>query len=216
MSLFLMLPLSGCSGWTVQPLPYTPPTPFSSATPSIYTPTPIILPPPVTSTLFPSSPTSTLSIVTMTSSIEPTYTNTPPIGTIPPTIETAPSARIKVEILGCNTSFDFTHGMGEVTNAYATISNLGSTSLENICATLSSLNEGRAHPDKTKCLPSLPAGFQVTEKLTVANRVKKTNPIQIDVTSNNVLLERAGKDSCNQPGFFPPDIDNLGVVQHIP
>jgi hypothetical protein len=106
--------------------------------------------------------------------------------------------------------------MGQVTNAFVTISNLGSTDLDNVCATLSGLNEGRPHPDKTKCLPSLPASYQVTEKLTIDTTFKQATPIQVDVTSNNVLLQRVGNDSCKDLGFFPPDIDNLGVVQHIP
>ena len=118
--------------------------------------------------------------------------------------------------MGCNTGIDLTHGMGEVTNAYVTISNLGSGQLENVCATLRGKDEGRVHPDKTKCLPALAAGYQVTQKLTVDTTFKEDTPIQIDVASNDDLLERVGKDSCTDIGLFPPGEDSLGVVIPIP
>ena len=214
--LSLTLVLESCSGWTVRPLPYTPPTPFSSRTPTIYTATPIILLPPVTSTPPALSLTPTLASTAVTSTIEPTFTDTPETPTIPPTIETVPSVEIKVELLGCNTGIDISHGMGEVTNAYVTISNLGAARLENVCVTLNARDEGRVHPDKTKCLPSLPAGYRVTQKLTVDTTYKQGTPVQIDVTSNNILLERVGKDSCSDIVLFPPDEDSLGVAAPIP
>ena len=106
--------------------------------------------------------------------------------------------------------------MGEVTNSYVTISNLGPADLDNVCATLRGLDEGRSHPDKTKCSPSLPTGYQVMQKLTVDTTYKEASPIQIDVTSNDVLLQRVGKDSCKDIGLFPPDVNDLGVVKRIP
>ncbi len=214
--LMLALVLTACNGWTVRPLPYNPPTPFSSRTPSIYTATPIILIPPVTATFTGLPLTSTSSITTLTPSIEPTVTGTHSNPTLTPTIETIPSVEIKVDILGCNTSIDLIHAMGEVTNAYVTISNLGASGIDNVCATLNGQDEGRPHPDKTKCIPSLPAGYQVTQKLTIDTTYKENTAIQIDLTSNAVLLQRVGKDSCKDIGLFPPDLDGLGVVKRIP
>ena len=213
----LLLMLTACSGWTVRPLPYTPATPFSSSTPSIYTPTPIILPPPITPTLASATLTPTLLVSTVTPGIEPTFTEIPPSHTITPTTtETAALVKIQVDLLGCNTGLDLSHGMGEVTNAYMTIKNLGSADLENVCATLNGKDEGRPHPDKTKCLPTLSAGYQVTQKLTVDTTFKEDTPIQIDVTSNAILLERVGKDFCKDIGLFPPDENSLGMVNPIP
>jgi len=65
-------------------------------------------------------------------------------------------------IIGCNTGFDISHGMGEVTNAYVTLQNTGSVDLPNTCGLLRAADEGRPHPDKAKCVDSLPAGYQVT------------------------------------------------------
>lgn len=106
--------------------------------------------------------------------------------------------------------------MGEVTNAYVTISNVGAAELTNVCATLRGLDEGRPHPDKTKCVPSLAPNYQVTLKLTIDTTYKEDTPIQVDIASNDVLLQRAGKDSCTDIGLFPPGIDDLGVVKPMP
>jgi hypothetical protein len=160
--------------------------------------------------------TSTISVVSITPPADPSSTATFTSPTIIPSLETVPSGLIKVDILGCNTSLDIAHGMGEVTNAWLTIGNPGATDLENVCATLRGQDEGRLHPDKTKCIASLPGGYQVTEKLTIDTTYKEVSLIQVDVTSNNTLLQRLGKDSCRNIGLFPSDIDDLGVIKRIP
>ena len=232
--------LNGCSGWTVEPLPYNPPpTPFFTPTAFPNSATPIVLPPPVTATfsasatsasqtptqsietptLTPSptaSFTSTATIETVTSTSTISITSTP-IATITIPSALPPSSQVLTTILSCNTSFDFLHGMGEVTNAYVTVENIGMAEIGNMCATLNGLDEGRPHPDKTKCVTSLPAAYQVTFKLTVDTTFKQGTPIQVDVTSANIgLLQRVGKDSCTDVDIIPPDYDGLGTVTPIP
>lgn len=211
----ILLGLAGCSGWAVQPMPYAPATLNATRTPSIYTATPVILAPPVTST----------ASATSGSPIPPTNTFTPsPTSSPTATIETVtatkvtptPTAQIRTEILGCNTSIDITHGMGEVTNAFVTISNTGPAELTDVCATLRGLDEGRPHPDKTKCVASLAANYQVTLKLTIDTTYKEVTPIQVDIASDENLLQRVGMDSCTDIGLFPPGIDDLGVPKPIP
>ena len=152
----VMMIASGCEGWAVQPIPYITPTPFPTHTPSIYTATSIILPPPITLTpsITPALPTQSSN--TPTALALPTSTDTPSNPTFTPT-EPSPGISTTVEILGCNTSLDISHGMGEVTNAYVTVSNLGNRDLGNFCATLSGLDEGRLTPTKPcarpRCLP---------------------------------------------------------------
>jgi len=102
--------------------------------------------------------------------------------------------------------------MGEVTNAYVTIQNTGNTDLMDVCATLNALDEGRAHPDKTKCVASLPAGYQVTEKLTVDSTLGKSTPIQVDILSADHLLQRVGQNACTNFDLLPPDPSSLGTV----
>ena len=144
----------------------------------------------------------------------PVMVDLPASPTIIPT-ETIPSTLLKIDVLGCNTSIDVTHGMGEVTNAYVTVSNIGSAGLENVCATLRGLDEGRIHPDKTKCVPSLPANYQVTLKLTIDTTYKVSTPIQVDVAIQDGLFQRVGKDSCTDIGLFPPGVDDLGLIKPI-
>ncbi len=114
-----------------------------------------------------------------------------------------------VEVLGCNTSIDITHGMGEVTNAFVTLKNNGGVQLTNIKATLFALDEGREHPDKTIEVTSLPVGYQVTLKLTVDSTYQQETPIQIEVTGDAGLFQRVGADSCRDIGLFAPNPDGL-------
>jgi hypothetical protein len=121
-----------------------------------------------------------------------------------------------VDILGCNTSFDITHGMGEVTNAYVTVKNTGTVDLPNTCALLRAIDEDREHPDKKVCVANLPMQNQVTLKLTVDSAYKKDTVIQVDATSNEVILLRVDKPSCTDIGLFggaPSDVDVIKPIQ---
>ncbi len=222
----LAVVLSGCGGWTVEPLPYISSTPFPSSTPIILSPTPIVLPLPITATTdmtlatltntaVPASPTPT---GTDTQVATEAITTTPTISvlvTLTPTITATLSATVKTKILGCSNGFDITHGMGEVTNAYITIQNASSTDLTNVCATLNMLGEGRVHPDKTKCVSLLPADDQVTEKLTVDSTLGIDSPVQVDVDLGTTLLQRVAQNSCADFSLFGPKISGLGTVTPI-
>jgi hypothetical protein len=211
--LFALL-LSSCNGWIIQPLPG--PTPFlpPTSTPSIYTPTPVIMRP---NTSTPSIATSTF---TATGAVSPTQTNTPqPTDTVPAATMTAslPGPSISIKILGCNTGIDVTHGMGEVTNAFVTLKNTGGTELTNLQATLFALDEGRAHPDKTVELTTLPVGYQVTVKLTVDSTYKQETPIQVLVTSDQGEFPREGVATCTDIGIFAPNPESLKTpVPNVP
>lgn len=202
------LALSGCEGWPASPIQYVTPVASPSRTPSIRTPTPFILTPastaPPTETAIISSPPATATMTEITSTA---------VGSTPTRPASSPAPYLSV--LGCDTSLDLAHGMGEVTNAYLTVNNFAATDLADVCVTLRGLDEGRPHPDKTKCVPSIPAGYQVTLKLTVDTTYGKDTPIQIDVTSGGALLVRAGEASCTDIGLLPPGIRDLGVIKPI-
>ena len=106
--------------------------------------------------------------------------------------------------------------MGEVTNAYITIQNIGNVDLTNVCATLNTQDEGRVHPDKTKCVASLPAGYEVSEKLTVDSTLGKPSPVQVDVTSGGDLLQRIAQNSCTSFDLIPPKLSTLATAVPIP
>lgn len=202
--------LSGCEGWPASVIPYNATTPAPSRTPSIQTATPIIFSPvPTTAT----EPTSTSTLVT--ESPTETLVAVTPSETLTPTLPT-PAGSVNAEILGCDTSIDIVHGMGEVTNAYVTITNTTSGDVPDMCATLRALDEGRPHPDKTKCVPLLSPGYQVALKLTVDSTYNENTPVQVDITSNGSLLLRVGEPACRAIGVLPPDLDGLGTPQPMP
>jgi uncharacterized membrane protein len=120
-----------------------------------------------------------------------------------------PAPAVSLEVLGCNTSIDVTHGMGEVTNAFIILKNTGNVELTNLKATLNALDEGRVHPDKTVELPSLPVGYHVTIKLTVDSTYRQETPVQIEVTADKGLFQRVGQDSCKDIGILAPNPDDL-------
>lgn len=192
-TILMALLLTSCNGWVVQPFPGNPPTPFLPATPTppIITPTPNI-------------PTATITLT-------PVPTNTPfvVISDTPSLINLPSGPSISVEVLGCNTSIDVTHGMGEVTNAFITLKNTGSVQLTSLKATLFALDEGREHPDKTIEITSIPVAFQVTIKLTVDSTYQQETPIQIEVSGDGGLFQRVGSASCEDIGLLAPNPNGL-------
>jgi len=193
----LIFLLSSCNGWIIQPIPG--PTPFlpPTITPAIYTPTPVII------------GVSSSTPIVATTTFTPTSTNAPSSSPSPTLTASPTGPSIAIKVLGCNTSIDVTHGMGEVTNAFVTLTNTGGVGLTNIRATLYALDEGRAHPDKTAELTSLPVAYQVTVKLTVDSTYKQESPIQVEITSDQGTFPREGLASCTDIGVFEPDPDLL-------
>ena len=197
--------LSSCNGWPFRPSPFNPPTPFlpPTRTPSIVSPTPVVIgaststPTVATNTPFPVSTNTPLATPTHT----PTATATVQI----------PVLAVNVEVLGCNTSIDVTHGMGEVTNAFITLSNTGNLELRNLLITLFALDEGREHPDKTIEIVSIPVAYKVTLKLTVDSTYQEETPIQLEVSAEGGLFQRVGAESCLDIGLLSPNPAYLGT-----
>jgi hypothetical protein len=205
--ILMAIALSACNGWTIQPLPNNPPTPFQAPTftPSIFTATPAI----VAATATPNVSTSTPGA---TATILPTNTAVFPSDTPIATLTTAPGQpSVSVEVLGCDTSIDITHGMGEVTNAFVTLENTGNVDLINLTTTLMALDEGREHPDKTVEITFLQAGYQVTLKLTVDSTYQEETPVQVEVRGEGGLFQRVGAASCRYIGLLAPDPSSLNT-----
>lgn len=207
--LMLLSPLStSCNGWVIQRGPFNPPTPFLPATntPSIVTATPVVIAASATSTVQVQIPTPT-SLPFITATTVPTLipSDTPVVTQV--TVPSLPA--VSVEILGCNTSIDVTHSMGEVTNAFIVLRNTGGVELTNLRATLNALDEGREHPDKTVEVTSLPVRYRVTLKLTVDSTYQEETPIQIEVNADGGLFQRVGAESCKDIGLFTPNPNDL-------
>jgi hypothetical protein len=191
-SLVSALVLSGCGDWAAVPL-LAPSTNLPNRTPDVLPASPELTP--VMSATETFTPTAT---VTLTPSPSPTL--------IP---------ALAVKIRGCDTGFDITHQMGEVTNAYVTLSNNGGLDAAYVCATLSASDEGRQHPDKTRCVPSLPVGYQVTLKLTIDSKFRENTSIQVEVTREKGIPTLVANQSCRDIDLLKPNPNELGVLKPI-
>ena len=208
--ILLMLFTASCNGWVIQPEQFNPPTSFlpPTNTPSVFTATPVVVAASPTVQILPTL--TSISFITATTAPTLIPSDTPvSISTIQPTIPGGPA--VSVEILGCDTSIDVTHGMGEVTNAYVVLRNIGGTNLTNVNTTLRALDEGREHPDKTVEVPSLLTGYKVSLKLTVDSTYQEQTPIQIEVAADGGLFQRVGAESCKDIGLFAPNPNDLAT-----
>ena len=208
--ILLMLFTASCNGWVIQPEQFNPPTSFlpPTNTPSVFTATPVVVAASPTVQILPTL--TSISFITATTAPTLLPSDTPvSISTIQPTIPGGPA--VSVEILGCDTSIDVTHGMGEVTNAYVVLRNIGGTNLTNVNTTLRALDEGREHPDKTVEVPSLLTGYKVSLKLTVDSTYQEQTPIQIEVAADGGLFQRVGAESCKDIGLFAPNPNDLAT-----
>lgn len=199
--------ISACSGWVIQPLPNNPPTPIrvSTSTPAIYSPTPLILG--ATSSSVTPDPEATSTLLPTTTMGSATPTLTPNESHTPTSLVNGPG--LQIIILGCDTGLDISHGMGEVTNAYVTLKNIGNVELTNLVITLYALDEGREHPDKVQEVTSLPTHYEVSLKLTVDSTYKEETPIQVEVYSDQRLFPREGSASCREIGLFSTKPEGL-------
>lgn len=206
-SILLLLLAASCNGWVIQPGSFNPPTPFlpPTNTPSVLTATPVVIPPSPTATIQILPTATSISFITATSIPTLIPSSTP--GSIQTSVPGGPA--VSVEILGCNTSIDVTHGLGEVTNAFVILRNIGGVDLNNVTATLRALDEGEEHPDKTVEVPSLLAGYKVMLKMTVDSTYQAETPIQVEVTADGGLFQRVGADSCKDIGLFAPNPTDL-------
>jgi hypothetical protein len=203
--------LSACIDFSVNPQPFPVWTAIPTRTPGIVTATPVIIFGTGTSLPF----TLTPGVITITPSETATITITDTPAPTVTIVTFTPVQAVDVTILGCNTGIDITHGMGEVTNAYVTVKNTGNTDLPNTCALLRAIDEGREHPDKKRCVDNLPLGNQVTQKLTVDSTYKESTIIQVDVSSNDILLLRVDKQSCTDISLSGGAPSGVGVIGTI-
>jgi hypothetical protein len=101
--------------------------------------------------------------------------------------------------------------MGEVTNAYVTLKNIGNVDLTNLIATLYAFDEGREHPDKIQEVSVLPVNYKVTLKMTADSTYKEKTPIQVEVTSDQGIFPRDGEESCRDIDLFGPKPTGLNT-----
>jgi hypothetical protein len=103
---------------------------------------------------------------------------------------------MNVLLLGCKTDIDILHGLGEVTNIYTTIQNVGGQDWTNVVATGSANDEGKPHPDKIKSVQNLPSGWEITFKLTVDTSFRKGTTISVGATTQQGDTGSASTSDC--------------------
>lgn len=123
---------------------------------------------------------------------------------------------LELSILGCDTSLDLAHQMGEVTNVYVSLSNIGQSAATNVCAVLSASDEGRPHPDKMACVLSLPSRTRVIFKLTVDTNFQQASLIQLRASSAEKVSTSMAGGSCKSIGAPKQQPGPFGVVEPIP
>ncbi|HSL27777.1 MAG TPA: hypothetical protein VK900_01150 [Anaerolineales bacterium] len=210
LTILTMAFLGSCSGWVLERDPFGGPTPFlpPTNTPFIVTPTPVVIG--ASPTPPPQVPTST-PILFITPTSAPTIIPSETAITVPTDTSPPGGPSVSVEVLGCNTSIDVTHGMGEVTNAFVVLRNTGIVELTNLSVTLNALDEGREHPDKTLEVSSLPAGYRVMLKMTVDSTYREETPIQVEIRGDAGLFHRVGAAACRDIGLFAPNPGDLNT-----
>lgn len=123
-------------------------------------------------------------------------TSTAPAPTSPKMLPTGSGlGGLQVDLQGCTTSIDITHGLGEVTNAFIIIRNTGSAAA-NLYAELSASDEGKLHPDKLKCLPRLPEDSQVALKLTVDTTYRESTLLKVTLTADGGVRVVSNEMNC--------------------
>jgi hypothetical protein len=183
--------------WTPSPLPKA--TPIPTAAPPSATSAPTVVP------TFTPTPTPTVT---------PTATSTP-LPTRTPTLTLTPAPpKLSIALLGCESGLDITHGLGYVTNAYVRARNLGGAELTNVCLTLNTNGEGKVHPDKTRCIPTLRLNYEVTTILTVDAEYKTLTSIEVIATANPAVSDRVTGAGCR--ALSSTEINQLKPLLNAP
>lgn len=143
---------------------------------------------------------------TETPSVPPTSTDVPPTPT--PSATPTPSVpEFNLIILGCNTGIDLAHGLGEVTNVYAVIQNVGDVEANQVQIVASANDEGREHPDKTKLVSKLPPGYEITLKFTVDSTFRQDTSVTLDLSSAEGARAMVDRSDCRDLRTDLPNIE---------
>jgi VCBS repeat-containing protein len=205
----LALQIAGCGESPLQITPYDPQLSTALAAytqtakyvnSATFTLTPRFSPTASLTMTWTASPTQTIS-PTLTLSPTPSLTDTP-----------APVVKLNVMIVTCDTGLDIFHKLGEVTNAYVMVQNVGNADATGVQTTLSASDEQKPHPDKSYLVQNLPAGEEIPLKLTVDTKERTATSITVDVTSAEEVGAKAEKASCSSRVAQEDIINQLGKL----
>ena len=124
--------------------------------------------------------------------------------------------KFNVIVIGCDTGLDVFNQMGEVTNAWVTVQNVGNAEASNVNLTLYAQDEERGHPDKNKFIHYLPPDHEISLKLTVDTAFGTDTYVWAEATSSEGVSEQGSRPSCRALDENARSIINvlaLGAVQ---
>ena len=168
-------------------------------------------------------PTET-PLPTQTSTLTPSATNTPtmtftPTATNTVTFTPTPTAtkmpKLNVLFQTCDTGVDIFSGLGEVTNAYITIQNIGNQDAENVRITLAASDEEKPHRDRQYVVPHLPPQYEISVKLSVDTQSGKDTVLTVHVSAENAASEAVTKENCSSRFADKERIEALGALYKV-
>lgn len=108
----------------------------------------------------------------------------------------APAAKLNIEILGCTTGYDITHGLGEVTNIYVDVQNIGNADATGVNAGTSATDESGEHPNKYASIGDIPAGYAAREKMTVDTTYDVFGTITVVAQTDKGISAQKSTSNC--------------------
>lgn len=112
------------------------------------------------------------------------------------------------EITNCKHSYDISHGMGEVTNLFGSIKNIGDVPAQNITLSLTASDpSARHHPDESKTISILQPEEERTFKLTIDTTYDVYTAVTVTATCSNCNhFAEAYVEDCK---FFSESITSI-------
>ena len=138
-----------------------------------------------------------------------------------PTPTSTPRPSGKPELIAqfesCNTSFDVANLLGEVTNAYVLVGNIGKGVATNLKFTLAANDEDDRHPDKEYNLDELLPKHGVKVKLTVDTAQNVDTALTLTVVTGEGIKKTVKEPSCKDidPDLIFNTIDLLSDIKDL-
>jgi hypothetical protein len=142
----------------------------------------------------------------------PTATPAPTSTPIPTATPIKPKVNVLME--GCTTGLDaIRRRIGEVTNAYVTLVNVGETDVSGVVVTLKASDKASEHPDQYEYIQYLPVDHKVTVSLTAGTNILDDSGIEVIVTTIEGAFEQTSRSDCKE--IDPATLDSFARVLRL-
>ena len=128
----------------------------------------------------------------------------------------APHPKLNLLIYTCDTGTDVWNGLGEVTNGYVVVQNVGNADATNIHVSLDANDkDSNDHPDTSYKIQNLPPGYQISLKLTLDTENGVDTVLSANATSDEGISASATKPSCKRRKTDTKALKDLGTLFQI-